>query len=239
MTAFPKFDAMKIIISGATRGIGKAIAIELASKGHQLILLARNKTALKNLASDLNTSKSTHEFIPIDLTEADQISKITTQLNTKNPVDLLINNLGVYELDQASKLEDQNLKQLLELNLFSAINLTQALLPLLRKSTASSIININSVMGIAANKSASAYSISKHALKAWNDSLREELRAEQIKVSSIYPGAVNTSSWDNTTANRTTMIQAEDIAKLVGNLIELGSTCLVEEIRLSPLNFKL
>jgi len=229
---------MKTLISGATRGIGKAIAVDLAAKGHQLILLARNKGELKILADELKTSNSTHEYFAIDLTDAAQIRDIPKQLNPKGGIDLLINNLGIYELDQASNLEEQNLKRLLELNLFSAINLTQIMLPLLRKSAPSSIININSVMGITANKDASSYSISKHALKAWNDTLREELRAEQIKVSSIYPGAVNTSSWDNTGANRTTMIQAEDIAKFVGNLIDLGSTCLVEEVSVSPMNFK-
>ena len=83
-----------------------------------------------------------------------------------------------------------------------------------------------------------SYSISKHALKAWNDSLREELRTKSVKVTAIYPGAMNTSSWDEVeNVERQKMIQVEDVAKLIRQLIEIGESTLVEEIRLSPLNF--
>ena len=228
---------MKAIISGATRGIGRAIATTLAAKGYQLILLARSEDELKKLADDLSSTELTHDYYALDLTDINQIKKMSENLTTASSVELLINNLGEYKVDQASNLKEIELVEMLEINLFSAINLTQHTLPYIKKSAAAAIINIGSVMGLTASKEATAYSISKHAFKAWNDALREELRKEKIKVSSIYPGAVNTSSWDNTTANRDAMIQAHDVANIVGNLVELGSTCLVEEVRISPMSF--
>lgn len=228
---------MKAIISGATRGIGRAIASALAAKGYQLILLARSEDELKKLANDLSRPQLRHDYYALDLTELSQIKSFSEKLAENNSIELLINNLGEFKIDQASHLKENELTQSLEINLFTAINLTQAVLSSLRNSNSPSIINIGSVMGLSASKEATAYSISKHAFKAWNDALREELRTENIKVSSIYPGAVNTSSWDGTDANREAMIQADDIAKIVSNLVELGSTCLVEEVRMSPMNF--
>lgn len=228
---------MKAIISGATRGIGRAIAKILALKGYDLILLARSEGELKKLAEELSQPQLTHIYYALDLTDLTQIKSLSEKLLATDSVKLLINNLGEYKLDQASNLKENELLELLEINLFSAINLTQSALPSLKTSNSSAIINIGSVMGLTASKEATAYSISKHAFKAWNDALREELKTNNIKVSCIYPGAVNTSSWDGTDANRGAMIQAEDIAKIVGNLVDLGSTCLVEEVRISPMNF--
>ncbi|MEQ8625255.1 MAG: SDR family NAD(P)-dependent oxidoreductase [Vicingaceae bacterium] len=228
---------MKAIISGATRGIGRAIAKILALKGYDLILLARSEGELKKLAEELSQPQLTHIYYALDLTDLTQIKSLSEKLLATDSVKLLINNLGEYKLDQASNLKENELLELLEINLFSAINLTQSALPSLKTSNSSAIINIGSVMGLTASKEATAYSISKHAFKAWNDALREELKTNNIKVSCLYPGAVNTSSWDGTDANRGAMIQAEDIAKIVGNLVDLGSTCLVEEVRISPMNF--
>ena len=199
--------------------------------------MARSEGELKKLAEELSQPQLTHIYYALDLTDLTQIKSLSEKLLATDSVKLLINNLGEYKLDQASNLKENELLELLEINLFSAINLTQSALPSLKTSNSSAIINIGSVMGLTASKEATAYSISKHAFKAWNDALREELRKDNIKVSCIYPGAVNTSSWDGTEANREAMIQAEDIAKIVGNLVDLGSTCLVEEVRISPMNF--
>ena len=92
-------------------------------------------------------------------------------------------------------------------------------------------------MSINAAPFASNYSISKHALKAWTDALRAELREQGVKVCGIYPGAVDTSSWDVSTANKQEMIHPTDIAKLVALIPSFSKSTLVEEIKISPLNF--
>jgi len=125
----------------------------------------------------------------------------------------------------------------MEVNLYSSIMLTDMVLPSMIKNQAGLVVNIGSVMSIKAEQYASIYSISKHALKAWNDALRERLRQKGIQVSAIYPGSVNTSSWKKEQLDVQAMIQPEDVAKLVISLSKLSPSCLVEEIRLSPLNF--
>ncbi len=225
---------MKAVISGATRGIGKAIATELASNGFDLLLLARDEENLIKLTKELKTKDSNHEYRSIDLADLSQIEKLEI---SSQPIALLINNLGEYKLDEPSQINQQELNKLLEINLFSSINLTKKILPNLQINPHSTIINIGSVMSLKAEKEAISYSISKHAFKAWNDGLREELRMKGIKVTCIYPGAVNTSSWDGIKVNRKKMIQAEEIAKIVSTLSMLGDSTLVEEIRISPLNF--
>lgn len=234
-----KFEAMKALISGASRGIGRAIAEELASKGYQLILISRGSVELEKLTSELSQKYPQTKFdsINADLSNKSERTRIIEQINKEKVINVLVNNLGAYSTNYGSQTDYENLMQLLETNLFSAIELTQAMLPALSQSDHASIINIGSVMSHTAEKFASDYAISKHALKAWNDALREELREKHIKVSAIYPGAVNTSSWDDVETNHQAMIQTTDIAKLISTVLEMGNSTLVEEIRLSPLSF--
>jgi short-subunit dehydrogenase len=126
----------------------------------------------------------------------------------------------------------------MNVNLYSAIALTQQI----RKNGGSealrSIVNIASVMSVKPASFAADYSMSKHAFKAWNDALREELRTKGTKVSAIYPGSVNTSSWDGLEVDRTAMIQAEDIAEMVECVLRMRENTLLEEIHVSPITFQ-
>lgn len=231
---------MKAIISGASRGIGKAIAEKLAAMQYDLVLIARNEEGLSSLKEELLSAhaKLSIATLPFDLSRTNAIkSHLQDNSELLQGCNLLVNNLGVYHMDKVAPLKLEDVKKQLEVNLYSAIELSNACLPFLYENKSAQIINIGSVMSLEAEKIATSYSISKHAFKAWNDSLREELRAKNIKVSCIYPGAVNTSSWDGIEADRAAMIQAEDIAELVKSICSLGPSSLVEEIRMSPLNF--
>src|SRR5690606_31085112 len=117
-----------------------------------------------------------------------------------------------------------------------AISISNVLLPKMIESNSGHIFNICSVASIHALEHASSYSISKAALKSWNDSLREELRHKGIKVTAIYPGSVNTSSWEGTNADTNKMIQTEDIVALIEACLKMSTNALCEEIHLSPLN---
>jgi len=228
---------MKAIISGATRGIGKAIAQNLAALDYDLVLLARTEADLQDLKAELSNGKITIDTISLDLSNEEELEGLQDHLQAQSNIDLLVNNLGSYLMDNPSNLKSSDLKVMLETNLYSAIGLTQLTLPLLEETTSPLIVNIGSVMSIQAEEIATSYSISKHAFKAWNDALREEVRPKNIKVTCIYPGAVNTSSWDGIAADKTAMIQAEDIAKMVVSIRQMNHSSLVEEVRMSPLNF--
>ncbi len=228
---------MKAIISGATRGIGKAIAEAFSQANIDLILLAREAKTLEKLKSDLQHSKCEVVCLAIDLTAKEMEKQLRSEIANPQDVELLVNNVGWYAMNSASETKPSELQKQLDINLYPAIQLSNFILPYFIEKSAGRIVNIGSIMSLHPAPFASNYSISKHALKAWNDTLREEQRANGIQVNAIYPGAVNTSSWDGQDANREAMIQPEDIAQLILSIIKLGPTTSVDEIRLSPLQF--
>jgi short-subunit dehydrogenase len=219
--------------------LGKALALELARAGHQLILCSRSP---KNLAALKKEILSKYDTCKIEVFAVDLSDQKATQIELKkldhsNYPNVVINNLGIFETGSASSLHINEIQNQIELNLYATIGLTNFFIDDLKKQKGH-IINIGSVVSHQASKEAAAYSISKHALKAWNDSLREEFREFGVKVTAIYPGAMNTSSWDEVEQiDRNKMIQPEDVARLINEVLELSPSTLVEEIRLSPLNF--
>lgn len=231
------FEHMKAVISGATRGVGRAITEQLAKENFELILIARNKKALDELIDLLESSGVKVHGLALDLSKQQSFQQLSNKASLLNGVTTIVNNLGVYSTQSAENISIDQLQHQLEVNLYSAIQLTQTLLDDSLPQCVNTIINIGSVMSIHASPHAADYSISKHAFKGWNDSLRERLRAKEIKVSAIYPGSINTSSWDGIDAPRDEMIQADDIAKAISYLLSLSKNALVEEIHISPQNF--
>jgi short-subunit dehydrogenase len=224
---------MKAVISGATRGIGRAIAEKLAIQGFDLVLMARNEKALTLCKLELSKPNITVEYVAIDFSKESYVEVLAQNSSLFEKTTLLVNNLGIYSMQNAADIELVKLKDQMQLNLYSAISLTQNILDS-SGSALKNIINIASVMSIRATSFAADYSISKHAFKAWNDALREELRSKNMKVSAIFPGSVNTSSWDGIEADRSEMIQAEDIAECVSCILKMKSRTLLEEIHISP-----
>lgn len=224
---------MKALITGASKGLGIAIAQELLSQKYDIVIVSRNETHLKEAVKSLdNPNNQSIQYLALDLSLAEERKKLQNHPDVFADLNVLVNNLGMYyENSDAS-----NLEKMLETNLLAAIDLTKYAEKELIKQTGN-IVNIGSVMSIQAQAFAIDYSISKHALKAWNDAIREKLRPQNVSVTGIYPGAINTSSWDGQEVNREDMIQTEDIAALVGQLLKLNKSSLVEEIRLSPLQF--
>lgn len=232
---------MKAIISGASKGIGKACAIQLANVGYDLCLISRKLVDLNTLKSEiLKENKVRIELLALDLTDQESVENTNWKeiIGDEDQI-LLINNLGTYANDKASELSTEEIEQLMRINLYAGVQLSGKVIPAMKASKQGQIVNIASINGLAADQQATAYSISKHALKAWNDALREELRNSGIKVTAFYPGPVNTSSWDGLSVDHQTMIQPEDIAELVLSLGRMSASALVEEIRISPVNFDL
>lgn len=227
---------MKAVISGATRGIGKAIAKKLAKNNFNLVLMARNEKALNELAEVIKQPNIEIKILTIDFSNSNFTSILEKNKKIFDDTTLLVNNIGIYGVHNLEVLTIKNTLQQLEINLISAIGLTNQLLETFKLQN---IVNIGSVMSLNASKEAMTYSISKHAFKAWNDGLRESLREKRILVTAIYPAAVNTSSWDGIEADRCQMIQPEDIANCVVNILSMNKNTLIEEIRISPRNFNL
>lgn len=181
-----------IWITGASSGIGKALAIDYAEQGAQLILSARNKKALEVVKSSCSNAGNI-KVLPLDLTDNSDLSSVVSKaIGLFGKVDILINNAGI---SQRALVKDTVLevdRQIFEVNYFGTIALTKALLPHFLHRKSGQFVVISSVVGKIGTPLRSSYSASKHALHGFYDSLRAENFEEGIRVTIICPGFVNT-----------------------------------------------
>lgn len=226
---------MNVIITGASRGIGKAIATIFAANGHHLFLSSRNEVALYNTMQQLQT-----QFPAITIkAKAFDLSKQAKDfgnwiLQMKIDVDVLVNNAGMFEPGSVHNEPEGVLENQIETNLYSAYHLTRTLLPVMMSLKKGYIFNICSIASLQAYKNGGAYSISKYAMDGFSKNLREELKASGIKVTAIYPGAVLTDAWGNFDNSDNRIMEAADIAKMLYTCTQLSAGACVEEIVMRP-----
>jgi short-subunit dehydrogenase len=190
------------IVTGASSGIGEAAARRLGDDGWKLLLVARREDRLKALADSLPDAG----YLAVDLTDADAPERVRAAVDERfgGRLDLLVNNAGG-SWRAAFGDEDggyENVRKTMELNFDSAVRLTEALLPVLRKSAPSSIVNVASVAGRVARATAGSYGASKAALIGWTDSLHLEERAHGVHVGVVLPGFVSTEGFPQDSLKR-------------------------------------
>ena len=230
---------MKAIVSGATKGIGKAITLALAGEGYDLGLGARNLQELDLLRKEIQALYPDIEVITksVDFSQKHETRNFAeTFLHHWGDIDILVNNVGVYEEDNLDELNESALMKMFNVNFFSAMRLTQPFLPEFKKRKSGHIINICSVLSKKVRKKAVSYSLSKQALYGYTKILRNELRNYDVKVTAILPGSTNTASWDGLDAPVEAFVQPEDVAN--GVLMAIQSNGLVEEFEIKPINPK-
>jgi len=231
--------SMNAIITGGTKGIGRAIADKLAKEGYDLMICSRNAedlAAAKIALSALN-SRITVTTACVDMSKKQEVLDFgDTCLNTFDKIDVLINNAGVFLPGAIYEEEDGALETMIETNLYSAYHLTRKLVPSMMKHKSGFIINMASIASFMAYPNGGSYSISKFALRGFSKVLREELKDKGIKVTTIMPGATWSHSWagmkDQLPASR--LMQARDIADTVWSLLNLSASAVVEEVVLRP-----
>ena len=233
---------MNAIITGASKGIGKAIAEKLVSQGMNVAICARNEN---DLAATVNELKSINSNVQIfsqacDLSNTNEVKKFGNNvLAAFDTIHLLINNAGTFIPGDISNEAEGNLENLINLNLYSAYHLTRTILPSMMKNdnesgTRGHIINMSSVAALKAYTHGGAYSISKYALEGFSKNLREELKPHLIKVTSIQPGATMSDSWKGSGIADDRIMRAQDIADMVWAIYNLSPQAVVEDILLRP-----
>jgi len=187
------FSDKTVWITGASSGIGKALALAFADHGSTLILSARNKEKLAEVKTLCVAKTAPCVVIPMDVTDHEAIPGITDDvLMQVGKVDILINNAGI---SQRSKVEETNLsvdKKIFDVNVFGAFATTRAILPHMITRKSGNIVIISSVAGKIATPYRSAYAASKHAVIAWYEALRAEVHDRNIKVHIVCPGYIKT-----------------------------------------------
>lgn len=228
---------MNAVITGASRGIGKATARIFALHGYDLYLTSRNESKLLQTIEEL---KKDFPNISIDGKAFDLGKKQDAQLlggwiNTNaGTVDVLVNNAGNFIQGDVSNEPDGALEEMMEVNLYSAYHLTRAVLPKMMATKTGHIFTLCSIASLGAYPGGGSYSISKFALLGFTKNLRRELQPHGIKVTAIIPGAAYTDSWKGSGVSEQRLMEADDIAKVIYNATLLSPQAVVEEIIIRP-----
>ena len=231
----PTLNDKIALITGASRGIGRAIATALAKEGVHVILTARDNQLLTQLAEEINSSGGQATALAADLQDESAIESLAATIQSRcNRLDILINNAGTSFNGPLEKTSTAQWDHCMAVNARAAFILTRQTLPLLEQARPGFIINISSVVGFKGYAQQIAYSASKHALRGMTIALAEELRGRDIRVHVICPGGVATEMVQQMRPdiNMDELITPEEIADCVLNLLTHRGNGMIDEIRI-------
>jgi NADP-dependent 3-hydroxy acid dehydrogenase YdfG len=229
------FAGQTAVISGASSGIGRAIARELAARGALVCLLGRRREALEEIAESAGAKAL---VFPLDLSEPQQIAAFAADLGRQNRTpDILIHSAGVIAIGATEGASFGQFEWQLRINLSAPYLLTQSLLPML-KSRRGQVVFINSNAGLNAVRGSGQYSATKHALKAIAESLRQEVNPDGVRVLDLFLGRTATPMQATLHAAEgklyepERLIQPEDVAAIVAHTLSLPRTVEVTAIHM-------
>jgi len=227
---------MNIIITGASKGIGKAVAEIFAANGHDLFLCSRGEVALYKTVEELMTKYPdiTVKAKPFDLSVKNEAIAFGNWCLSFAIPDVLVNNAGLFEPGSVHNEPDGTLESQLAVNLHSAYHLTRTVLPKMMERRSGHVFNMCSIAALHAYNNGGAYSISKFAMYGFSKNLREEMKPHGIKVTSVHPGAVMSDSWGNYDNSSKRIMEADDIAKMIYASSQLSMQACVEDIVIRP-----
>lgn len=229
---------MNIIITGASRGIGKCIALYFADQGWDIGLCSRDPEALQLVCQEIRSRNPGCRILslPTDMGKKAAVQQFGREVGSFfNSVDILVNNAGLFLPGTLMAEPDGQLEDLISVHLYGAYYLCRELIPAMIRKGQGHIINICSVASLKAYPNGGSYAIAKAALLGFSRNLREELRSSGIRVSALCPGATLTDSWSGSRAAPDRFMLPEDIAELIWDLHHLHQRVDVEEIILRPL----
>ena len=232
--ALPGPAMKRYLITGASRGIGRAIAETLAADDAELLLHGRDTVALAQTRKAVEPRCAKVVLLIHDLAKPSSVSDLIAEVG-KGPIDLLVNNAGIAVVKPFTEITAIEWEQTVGVNITAPFMLTQHFAP--RMPPGSSVVNILSVAAKNGFANWSAYCMSKFALEGFSQSVREELRDRKIRVINVYPAATETEIWDSIEGDwpRHKMISPEDVASAVAYAISRPADVTLENITLSSL----
>ncbi len=234
--SFNKAAGKNVIITGSSKGLGKAIAEKFAAAGYHLFLCSRNEDVLQQTKQELegkyNAAKIT--IMAVDISRKENAIAFGNFCLQSGTPDILINNAGNFLPGNIHTEKDGVFEEMMQTNLHSAYHLTRTVLPKMMEAKSGHIFNMCSIASLAAYKNGGSYSISKFALLGFNKNLREELKPYNIKVTAIIPGAVYTDSWRKSGIQPERIMEVNDVAEMIYTASQLSPQACVEEIIMRP-----
>ncbi len=229
---------MNIVVTGASRGIGRAIAARFVGEGWHAALASRDGDRITAAAAALSALPGAGRVTAhaVDLGQPGEVQAFAARaLEALGSVDVLVNNAGIFVPGSIQDEEAGVLEHTMAVNLYGAYHLTRALLPAMKAQGSGHIINMCSTASLRAYPNGGSYSISKFALLGFSRNLREELAPSGIKVTAVCPGPTLTDSWAGFSGPPERMMTPEDIAEMVWTACRLSPQTVVEELVMRPL----
>ncbi len=225
-----------VLVTGAGRGIGKAVSLLLAQAGCRVVLASRSRDQLDAVAAIIEKNKGAAFSVPTDLTRDDEIHRLVDSIREKwGSVDVLINNAGWGKRAPVARAKIEDWDQTFRVNLRAPMLLAHLLIQDMIAKGEGAVINIGSISGKTGEANGSAYSASKFGLIGFTQSLYEEVREYGVKVAVILPGFVDTPLIPaNRRLDRSKMIRSDDIAQTVHFVLTSPPTCCPVEITVRP-----
>lgn len=230
------FLYMNVVITGASKGIGKAIAEIFAQHHHHLFLCARNEAALNATVKELQKKYSSAiiKAKVCDVSRTEEAKAFGAWCLEFGVPDVVVNNAGAFLPGKTYNEADGQLENQIATNLYSAYHVTRTVLPWMMEHKRGHVFNICSIAGLQAYENGGAYSISKFAMDGFSKNLRHEMKGHNIKVTTVYPGAVLTDSWGNFDNSQHRIMEAADVAQMIYAAAQLSKAACVEEIVMRP-----
>lgn len=229
---------MNALITGATKGIGRAIAIRLAKEGCHLAVCARNEQELQVLAQELSVYEVRVIYLATDCSDREAVQRFCEfAASSLGEIDVLVNNAGAFLPGPILDEPEGNLSFQLQLNLNAAYHFSRFFGKVMRDRRSGHIFNICSIASKEYVKNAGSYSVTKAALLSLNHVLRQELAPYNVSVTAILPGSTLTASWEGTVIPKEQFVQPEDIADTIHTILNLSVGVNVDEVILRPKDF--
>ena len=228
---------MKVIVTGASRGIGRGIASFLGKDGHTVALLARSADLLAEVLESIRKQGGEGCCVPCDLRNPESVTKgIAQAIDQLGGVDALINNAGLVIRKDVFSIEPDEWRDMMDTNVNGLFYATRAVLPTMREQGYGHIVNISSISGHVPLPGGSAYAASKFAVSGFSQSLFQEVRDYGIKVTTIYPGSVDSESHRHEPdADHSWKVQPEEVGQAVRDLLQTSPTTVISELEIRPL----
>ncbi|AXG75132.1 3-ketoacyl-ACP reductase [Flavobacterium arcticum] len=221
------------LITGAGKGIGKAVALALANEGVNIILLSRTKNSLEEVATAVEKTGVKAFVVTADVADINAVNDaVSKALAAFGSIDILINNAGIGKFGKFLDLDPTDWEGIIKTNLMGVYYTTRAVLPGMIKQQGGDIINISSTAGQKGNAATSAYSASKFGVMGLTESLMQEVRKHNIRVTALTPSTVATDmaiDLNLTDGNPESVMQAEDIAEVIIAQLKLNKRVFIKE----------
>ncbi|MBO0361040.1 3-ketoacyl-ACP reductase [Hymenobacter sp. BT186] len=221
------------LVTGAGKGIGRAVAIALAQEGANVALLARTESQLQEVAQEVQALGAKTVILTADITDRAAVEAAVAQAQTElGTIDILINNAGIGTFAKLVDMDPKEWEKIIQVNLFGTYYATRAVLPGMIARETGDIINIASTAGQRGAATTSAYSASKFAVLGLTESLMQEVRKHNIRVSALTPSTVATElaiSNKLTDGNPDKVMQPEDLAEFIISQLKLNRRIFIKE----------